>query len=119
MKKNIEFFESQKTFCHGDFSLENIICNEKGLFLIDPIYDEKSYSSWLLDFSKLLMSLRKNDMMIERDFILSMFSKLETDALNILEISQWIRIYKYSPNSQREFVFKTINNLINNLCCVQ
>lgn len=44
-----------KSFCHGDLTLDNIIVADKE-YLIDP--NIQKFSSWLIDASKLLMSYR-------------------------------------------------------------
>lgn len=100
-----------KSFCHGDFSIDNILVNDKKHFLIDPIYDENCYSSFLLDISKLMCSFRKNMMSIEYDYLKSKFKHLES-ILDILEITQWIRIYKYAPEIEKENIEKIIYKLL-------
>lgn len=46
----------RRTFCHGDFSLQNIICTKEGFALIDPS-PKDGISSWILDAGKLRASL--------------------------------------------------------------
>lgn len=97
-----------KTFCHGDFSVDNILCNDGKIYMIDPIYeiDSKTWNSWLLDASKLLMSLNKNGMIYQYNDFRIKFAKhitniSNTDALiilDLLEVMQWIRILKYAPS---------------------
>jgi hypothetical protein len=60
-----KFFDSNRTFCHGDLSIENLIQTDKGLYFIDPLYNIESYSSYLLDISKMLHSYRKHNRMFE------------------------------------------------------
>ena len=65
---NENFCNNQKSFCHGDFTLDNMLWND-GLYLIDPIYSKDNYSSWLLDVSKLLQSCRRfNNVKIKNHF---------------------------------------------------
>ncbi len=97
LKEEEEFFNNNKTFCHGDFSLENIIQTKDGLFLIDPIYNPNNYSSYLLDISKLLHSFRKYNRMFEYEVFLNNWRNF-SKHLSLLEITQWIRILKYVKN---------------------
>lgn len=114
------------TFCHGDFSIDNILCNNGKIYMIDPIYepDNKTWNSWLLDASKLLMSLKKNGMDYQYNDFRNRFAKSlftfihtqpHTDALivlDVLEILQWIRILKYAPSyNEKESIFKNIKLL--------
>lgn len=46
----------RRTFCHGDMSLQNIICNKDGYWLIDPS-PKKGIDTWLLDAGKVRASL--------------------------------------------------------------
>lgn len=46
----------RRTFCHGDFSLQNIICNAQGYTLIDPS-PKQGISTWILDAGKLRASV--------------------------------------------------------------
>ena len=87
-------FDKHISFCHGDFSVENVIFNNRGCFLIDPIFNETFYSSYLLDISKFLFSLKKNNMFDEY----AIFEKKYSDILYLikpLEITQAIRTIKY------------------------
>jgi thiamine kinase-like enzyme len=45
------------TFNHGDFSVHNMIEKENRLFLIDPIYSEEIYQSYVIDAAKHLFSI--------------------------------------------------------------
>jgi hypothetical protein len=102
LNNHIEYLDSFKSFCHGDLSLDNVIVRDNNYYLIDPIYDEKLYSSYLLDYSKILQSLRRHNRMIE----LQMFEELIESKLGVkiltmvkmLEISWWIRLWKYLPS---------------------
>lgn len=46
----------RRTFCHGDFSLQNILCNSCGYTLIDPS-PKPGMETWILDAGKLRASL--------------------------------------------------------------
>ena len=56
LEKYSDFYNRNKSFCHGDASIDNILCRDKTLYFIDPIYLSGVYSSWLLDVSKTLCS---------------------------------------------------------------
>lgn len=99
--------ENNKTYCaqygsfmHGDLSLENIIQTDKGMFLIDPIYKEEQWSSYLLDIAKMLHSFRKYNRMFEYEVFLNGWVRtgLNERILRLLELTQWIRVIKYIPD---------------------
>lgn len=46
----------RRTFYHGDFSLQNILCNSQGYTLIDPS-PKQGISTWILDAGKLRASV--------------------------------------------------------------
>jgi len=85
------------SFMHGDLSLENVIQTDKGLYFIDPIYNEDQWSSYLLDISKMLHSYRKYNRMFEYEVFLNTWVKRGEDeyVLRLLEVTQWIRVVKY------------------------
>jgi len=98
-----KFYEEFSSFCHGDFSIDNILIDRKGShYLIDPIYEEDSWSSWLLDVSKLAHSYRRYDKV---DTLWNIYEhyrhKVDWNHLKLLEITQWIRVLKYLKD-QRE-----------------
>jgi len=115
----IKYCDDRSSFMHGDLSLENVIQNDKGLYFIDPIYNETQWSSYLLDISKMLHSYRKYNRMFEYEVFLNSWVKRGENEkyLKILEITQWIRIIKYCPDEElkKEYIEKTkllINELI-------
>jgi capsule biosynthesis phosphatase len=111
--KSGEFYaycSGQNSFMHGDLSLENVIQTDKGLYFIDPIYNERQWSSYLLDISKMLHSYRKYNRMFEYEVFLNTWvERLNMNygdynkddikyILQVLEVSQWIRVIKYIPD---------------------
>jgi|694.fasta_scaffold03827_10 capsule biosynthesis phosphatase len=95
----------EKSFCHGDYSIDNVIITSHGWYLIDP--NPTDYSSWLLDLSKLKMSLYRfgydDDYETLSDKILGHYGMAHNDAIFTLELSHWVRILKYVrhlPNQQ-------------------
>lgn len=109
---------NHKSFCHGDFSLDNILCQDGKVILIDPIFEtnKQSWNSWLLDLSKLLMSLRKNNRMYQYKHLVNIFNDYfsgesqydKTSLILYLEIFQWIRILKYAPKDEKEKIYEQI-----------
>jgi len=115
-------YTKHNTFCHGDFSLENLINTDKGLYLIDPIWGENLWSSYLLDISKLLHSYRKYNRMFEYElFIKKCINKFNVSKklLQILELSQFVRVLKYINDETIKqdiikIIFKLHIEIVNN-----
>jgi capsule biosynthesis phosphatase len=118
-----DFYIKRSSFMHGDFSIENIIQTDKGMYLIDPIYKDNQWSSYLLDITKMLHSYRKYNRMFEYEIFLngwinskelnpyptSESAKLVEKLLKLLEVTQWIRVVKYIPDAdlKKEYHEKT------------
>lgn len=110
--------ESNNSFSHGDFSVENLLLKKgtDSIYLIDPIYEPENYSSYLLDVAKLLHSYRKHELLFNYRILFNEFRYIGDRVLLILEISQWIRILKYcSDNTLKEKYKKIIRDLIDGL----
>ncbi len=103
-----EIFNRERSFCHGDFTLSNIIVKDNDLIVIDPNINENTMSSWLLDISKLLQSTRgyeyvfgisnkANDLELTglRKNIMNSLSPELVPLVEILELSHWLRMLKY------------------------
>ena len=107
----VKYCDKHSTFMHGDLSVENIIQTDKGMFLIDPIYKEDQWSSYLLDISKMMHSYRKYNRMFEYEVFLNGWLRegLDEYILRLLEVSQWIRVLKYilDPELKEEYEQKT------------
>ena len=88
--------------------MDNILCDNKTIYYIDPIYLPDVYSSWLLDISKLLTSLKRYDNMETYNNIIGKYDHIKLE-LNILEMSHWIRMYKYHPS--KSYVIQQIEQL--------
>lgn len=121
----------QGSFMHGDLSIENIIQTDKGMYLIDPIYKEDQWSSYLLDVSKMMHSYRKYNRMFEYEVFMNGWVKKLEDTydkvheenpkyiLQLLEVTQFIRVIKYitDPVIKKEYHDKTkqmLSNIIKN-----
>lgn len=109
-----EFIEYLKpTFCHGDFSEDNIVVDNSGKhFLIDPI--NKGWGNWILDATKLLYSYRRDNKKMNYEILLE-FLCVECDLplflINVLEATQWIRVYKYAPEHKKESIIQNFNKI--------
>lgn len=109
LNKYKAFYDENKSFCHGDFSLDNMINSYGILYLIDPINPKGLYSSWLLDISKLLHSAyRFKQKTIYNHFIVK-YNHIKTSLL-LLEITHWIRMRKYS--NEKEMIDNRIDYLM-------
>lgn len=108
-------FDDEKSFCHGDFTIENVIISDNGNFLIDPIY-KNQYSSWLLDASKILLSIKKNNysnLLYESIQNWAVKNSIHISLRDILylEYIHWIRIYKYALEDEKDFIKTEIQKL--------
>ncbi|KPV58965.1 hypothetical protein QJ48_13510 [Paenibacillus sp. A3] len=103
-----ELFNNERSFCHGDFTLSNIIVKDDKLVVIDPNINDNAMSSWLLDISKLLQSTRgyeyifgisKNENRPEliklRKSIMTSLSPELIPLVETLELSHWLRMLRY------------------------
>lgn len=102
LEKIESMMNNSKSFCHGDFSIDNVIVTSQTWYLIDP--NPTDYSSWMLDMSKLLMSLErfeyeKDYKVIEEKLYKDVYGIACTNKANaicgILKLSHWVRILKY------------------------
>lgn len=106
--KKLENLNIDKTFCHGDLSVMNIIPTKFGIKLIDPLYSKNKFGSYELDIAKLCFSFKfyKNDS--------ASFSyikeKSNLEYLDILIASESVRVSSY----KKEYSFIS-ENLINEL----
>jgi capsule biosynthesis phosphatase len=94
MHKYKPYYEQNKSFCHGDMSLDNMINRHGVLYLIDPNRPTNLYSSWLLDVSKVLHSSRRFDKPHIYDYFINAY-KDHAKELKLLEATHWVRMIKY------------------------
>jgi hypothetical protein len=98
----------EPTFYHGDLSVYNIIPSSTGLKLIDPLYSKDTFGSYILDYAKLLFSLKfyNNDM--------KMYDELRALSgivgIDVLIAAECVRVATY----KKQFSF-IAENLINEL----
>ena len=105
-----EKYAAAASFCHGDLSLSNIIFDGDKIYLIDPSVNTK-YSSYLLDFAKLLFSLDggerflhgKSQYMIPllREYTQMLSENGILTTVQALEAVYWIRLLLYTDNKER------------------
>ena len=120
MEKHKNFYDMNRSFCHGDMSLDNMISNGDRLYLIDPLYEKDSYSSWLLDVSKVLHSSRRFDKPEIHKYFVKKYDDI-IEQLKILELSHWIRQRKYvvkngeSTGETTQYIDDTIDTLLNEI----
>jgi tRNA A-37 threonylcarbamoyl transferase component Bud32 len=99
------------TFNHGDFSTHNQIESEGKLYLIDPIYSEDVYQSYVIDAAKHLFSVLYYN--LNADFYNICYNEyitkldIKEEELNILIASESIRV----SNRKKQLIDVT-NNLI-------
>jgi capsule biosynthesis phosphatase len=117
LDKYKDFFNSNKTFCHGDFTLDNMINSNGILYLIDPIYLPEVYSSYLLDISKLMQSAKRFEKNLIYDYFVNKYIDIIIE-LQILELTHWIRMRSYylKANNNANFVDKNIQILLEEIC---
>lgn len=87
-----------ESFCHGDLSYDNMICSNHKTYVIDPIVDDRLYSSWLLDISKFYMSTQRFDLNGNFQNLFKAYSEFDY-FIKVLSISHWIRFRKYAGNT--------------------
>lgn len=101
----------ERTFCHGDFSLLNIIRSEGRYTLIDPCHNE-CMSHWMLDAAKLRASLNwldyglagKRHKSTDVRVFDAMFSYEELEVIKLLEESHYYRVLRYAVRFGRDDV---------------
>lgn len=111
MQNNGSFYNFNKSFCHGDMSLDNMINSNGTLYLIDPIYEPGLYSSWLLDVAKILHSSRRFNKPHIYDYFINKYKNISNE-LKILELTHWIRMRKYQELEKIDELDNIINTLM-------
>lgn len=114
----------RSTFCHGDFTLTSIIKNDLTYTVIDPNFKD-DYSSYILDLAKIRQSLhdyefmfgfsaKKNSQWLDYfdDRVADILSDLDLQLVRLMEITHWIRMYKYRSPSEQILVANMITQQI-------
>ena len=98
LKKYTQDFDLFKSTSHGDFTMENILVSGDRLVLIDPIYKEGMWSSWLQDIAKFYQNIYFNDMKKTFEFS-QLVPKNEYPEIfrliHLLMIANYIRMFPY------------------------
>lgn len=118
MLNNREELVDNASFCHGDLSLSNVISSRGTIKVIDP-NNKDDYASYLLDLAKLRFSMTGYERMFGfgKADLRELRKKLDAEAwhrklVHLLEITHWIRLYKYRTEEQQKTVDKVIDELI-------
>jgi capsule biosynthesis phosphatase len=107
----------EASFSHGDLTLENMIMTPASeLYLIDSIYNNDLYSSWLIDLSKLVYSLNLRG--VDKEKVRQFYGKfpIHEKVLKALELCHWIRVLSYikNPKERTMYIYK-IKNIHNEI----
>ena len=116
LKKFEVLFDSERSFCHGDMSFDNMINADGVLYLIDPNKPKCLYSSWMLDLSKILHSSRRFNKMHVYEYFVNKYAKYE-EELRLLELTHWVRMrkYEYQRNGSPDYVDEMIKECLKDL----
>lgn len=103
----------RSTFCHGDFTLTSIIKNDLTYTVIDPNFKD-DYSSYILDLAKIRQSLhdyeymfgfsaKQNSKFLDYfdDRVADITSDKDLQLVRLMEITHWIRMYKYRSDEEK------------------
>ena len=120
-----EYFNKNRSFCHGDLTLNNmILTRENDIYVIDPNPPKEVYTSWLLDVAKLYQSIHYDYENLFFDYpkntekeslyltLKDMFEE-EHKYILLLELTHYIRLVKYNEGKKREIAYKIIDNIWN------
>lgn len=106
----------ERTFCHGDLSLLNIIYNDQGLNFIDPSPKQR-IESWIVDAAKIRCSLAVLDKALagisHSKTLLEFFDSCisnedDLEEIKIVEQSHAIRVLYYARKNKKKAVEETI-----------
>lgn len=108
----------EKTFNHGDLTMQNIIVKGNELFLIDP--SKSPISTWLLDASKFRASLNGLDSVLTgrvsgtRRFIPFFDSLFDGygGTIRVLEKTHYIRVMFYAKKLGKQDVFEQLKRMV-------
>jgi capsule biosynthesis phosphatase len=130
LEHNSAIFDSQKSFCHGDLTLGNVIIKGKlertaDAFIFDPNVPDNVWTSHLLDLAKINQSLRFNYeyefMDAKTKYPQEVVDYFQNEVLNtmdlklsviILELTHWVRMIKYKEPIERKMVIRNIRILL-------
>lgn len=107
------------TFCHGDFTLQNIIADGNTLYLIDPSI--KPWNNYLFDAAKMRASLNGLDAAISEtgrifqdvtEIFDSYYSEQEVEEIRWIEITHFIRVRHFAEKMNNSRSLGIIDNCI-------
>lgn len=116
---NREKLLEKATFCHGDLTLSGVIRRDNSYYLIDPNF-KNDYSSYLLDLAKIRQSLNDYEYIFgfskkKNSNLLDYFDKKvgkDLYLVKLLEITHWIRMYRYKNDEEKIIVNNMIKKLL-------
>jgi capsule biosynthesis phosphatase len=126
-----DIMEANRSFCHGDLTLENLIHCDHGRVMIDPNRPYGVYSSWLLDLGKIYQSIHSQYELMFSNPTRSMWNAQLEQIFNsvradlpaeihraglLMEIVHFIRMYKYRKAESRFLVTDKIQHLWAGYC---
>jgi len=104
------YFNDERSSCHGDFTMENILVKDERIILIDPIYKYDQWSSWLQDIAKFYQNIYFSDvpktlLFTEKiDLIAAGKSIPLYKMIHMLMITNYIRMFPYIKDKPEIFV---------------
>lgn len=111
-----EFYNENKSFSHGDMSLDNMINSNDILYLIDPNHPKDLYSSYLLDVSKVMQSAKRFNRTHVYDYFANKYSSYIKE-IKLLELTHWVRMIKYEKPENINNIDNMIRNLLKEIQC--
>jgi hypothetical protein len=96
----LESFYLYPTFSHGDFSVTNLILSNGIVYPIDPICNERTFQSYIIDIAKNLFSIlfyvKDYDLYNETFKEYTETFNLEKQQIKILIASESVRVATYN-----------------------
>lgn len=111
-----EYYNENKSFSHGDMSLDNMINSNDVLYLIDPNHPKGLYSSYLLDVSKVMHSAKRFNKMHIYDYFVNAYS-YDIKEIKLLELTHWVRMIKYEKPENINNIDNIIRDLLKEIQC--
>lgn len=122
-------FKSRMSFCHGDITLSNCLCTNEFPYicLIDPNFKD-DYNSYIVDLSKLRMSLNgfelylgrfKNDYSVQKETYCieslkrldNLISKEDLYLVKLLEVANWVRLHNFREGDEQAYAYRRAREL--------
>jgi hypothetical protein len=104
-----DYFNEERSSCHGDFTMENILVDGTRLVMIDPIHKPGMWSSWLQDVAKFYQNIYFSDVpktlyFTEKiDLIAAGKTTPIYKMIYLLMISNYIRMFPYIADKPEIF----------------